>query len=101
MQPSIYQNYRATLINGNPFANDGIHDFPFTKRMSSGKYSLLMTDSSRQPQRHVHLRRVEPGHGDQGSARRHSYEYDAVGNRRRVWSYYHDGIAGAAQTQKS
>lgn len=27
------------------------------------------------------------------------YEYDANGNRRRVWSYYHDGIGGSMQTQ--
>ncbi|MGC4061891.1 MAG: hypothetical protein QM749_13995 [Aquabacterium sp.] len=27
------------------------------------------------------------------------YEYDANGNRRRVWSYYHDGIDGSPQTQ--
>ncbi|MBO3273847.1 hypothetical protein [Pseudomonas schmalbachii] len=27
------------------------------------------------------------------------YEYDAVGNRRRVWSYYHDGVEGANTTR--
>jgi YD repeat-containing protein len=27
------------------------------------------------------------------------YEYDAVGNRRRVWSYYHDGINGSTALQ--
>ena len=28
-----------------------------------------------------------------------SYEYDAVGNRRRVRSYYHDGVNGTQRTQ--
>jgi YD repeat-containing protein len=27
------------------------------------------------------------------------YEYDANGNRRRVWSYYHDGVNGSPQVQ--
>jgi YD repeat-containing protein len=27
------------------------------------------------------------------------YEYDANGNRRRVWSYYHDGVNGSPQIQ--